>query len=121
MGHNTTIFGFIECASEHAGMNQKTIDAFAFDDVYPFVNSFGWFNFTYQGATVPFSQNFKGDSPEEWRAWFVRFEELLSGLRILSATVIFDSEMKSKRYVRDYVCVDEKIVCYEVWFGNTGT
>jgi len=115
MGHKTTVFGFIECLSKNVQNNNDVINKFRFDDTYPFLNCFGHFILSYKGSTIPFSQNFKGDTIEEWDEWILQFEDLLKDMEYSAATVIFDSEMKPTRYVRDYLYVDNRIEIFESW------
>ena len=95
MGHSTTIFGCIECLAIQAETNQKVLDHFEFDEVYPLPNCFGEFTGARGYATAGFAQILAGDDNESWDDWLARFRVLLADMHFLFASVVLDGETRS--------------------------
>jgi hypothetical protein len=100
MGTESIVSGHIKMRSEHhvgqllqVQRTKEALDAFTFDEVYPFTNIF-WCDSParYSGAVIAFAGSYK-QIEEVWHHWLWKISQLLSTLDASEAIVTLDCIM----------------------------
>lgn len=117
MGHYTKIYGYIESHRKHTEHNQSILDAFEFDEVYPFANGFGRFIGSTRGKwlVASYATIVRHDDEETWLDWILRFEELLMLMDGYFAEVRFQSDRQGSAYIRRYSGFGDETEVSAIW------
>lgn len=103
MGHQTLVYGAIECLG-HAGredadaINRAIIDGLPDDDSWPFIvrSMFAHthddsVNVSYACSVIHFGASYK-ELDEDWNRWVAKFEAILFRMQAVGAVVHIESE-----------------------------